>query len=155
MSKNTVTALISAGLSFMGLFIERYGLVITLVCISIVLDVLTGIIKSKVLATTNSTAGFIGFWKKISLLTALLFGFFLDLAEGYLMACVSSQSGEFTVRFAFGIWIGLYIMLNESISICENLQQCGVKLPRFVATALVKRRNELDQSPQRGKDRKE
>lgn len=145
MNKNNIsTTIITVFLSSMSVFIQKYGYIVSLVFISMILDVITGTIKSKILGTTNSGTGFIGFWKKISLLVALLFGFFLDLAEGYILSCISNNDA-FTVRFAFGILIGLYIMLNECISICENLQLCGVKLPKFVMKALVKQKQEADE----------
>ena len=70
-------------LSVIGGFIatatKQYGLILLFVVIGIVFDFVTGLVKSKIMGVPwSSKRGFIGFWKKISLLAALFFGVFLD-----------------------------------------------------------------------------
>ena len=58
---------------------KQYGVILLFVIIGIVFDFVTGMIKSKVTGIPlSSRRGFVGFWKKVSLLAALFFGVFLD-----------------------------------------------------------------------------
>lgn len=124
-----------------GFLIQRYGFIVSLLGLSIFIDLVTGIIKSKIRGTISSNIGYIGFWKKAALLVALCFGFFLDLVESYLLL---NTTGTNTLKFSFGLLIGSYIILNECISICENLYACGIKLPKCIIRSLKKASSNLD-----------
>ena len=127
---------------------QKYGILAALVCSAILLDLSTGIIKGKITKTINSNKGWRGFWKKMALLAALAFGLFLDSLEAYLLAVHFNGFPGYQVSFA--MLIGVYIILNESISICENLVACGVKLPRFIMLLLKKAQEQLDEENQNG-----
>ncbi|MEM1485717.1 phage holin family protein [Oscillospiraceae bacterium PP1C4] len=115
-------------------FSDQYGSLSLLVCAAIILDILTGILKAKAAHSVNSKTRFKGFWKKLSLFAGLSFGYFLDFFELYLLSI--SNVVSFSFHIPFGTIIGIYIVLNECISICENLNDCGVKLPAFILRAL-------------------
>lgn len=122
---------------------QKYGILAALVCSAIMLDLATGIIKGKVTRTINSSKGWRGFWKKVALLAALAFGLFLDSLEAYL---ISVHFGGFPgYQVSFTMLIGVYIIVNESISICENLVACGVKLPRCLMLLLKKTQDQLEE----------
>lgn len=129
-----VTGLFSVIAGYALSFCNRYGVLSLLVCGAIILDILTGVLKAKISRCVNSNAGYKGFWKKLSLFAGLCFGYFLDLFELYLLSISSIFSLSFQIPF--GSIIGLYIILNESISVFENLYACGVKLPIWIRNAL-------------------
>lgn len=129
-----VLSLCSVITGFAVAFCKRYGVLSLLVCSVIILDVFTGIIKAKISCYVNSNAGYKGFWKKLSLFAGLFFGYFLDFFELYLLSVGNLLS--FSFQIPFGTIIGVYIILNESISVFENLYACGVKLPTWICKAL-------------------
>lgn len=90
---------------------------------------------------TNSNKSFKGFWKKISYIFSVLFGAFLDLLIAYFNSIGYVKINE---NLSFGTIIGIYIILNECISICENLRDCGVKLPRFITNMLLNAEESID-----------
>ena len=100
-------------------FFGQYGLFIVLVAVAVVLDVVTGLIKAKATGEgLSSEKANKGFWKKISLFVGLLFGIFLD----YAAAAVLIHAGvNIKIDMPFALIICAYIILNESISIGENL----------------------------------
>lgn len=100
-------------------FFGQYGLFIVLVAVAVVLDVVTGLIKAKATGEgLSSGKANKGFWKKISLFVGLLFGIFLD----YAAATVLIHAGvNMKIDMPFALIICAYIILNESISIGENL----------------------------------
>ena len=100
-------------------FFEQYGLILAVVIIAIVIDCVTGLVKSKVSGEGwDSKKANKGFWKKIALLVALSFGMFLDL---FLPTVLSKIGVTIPFNLPFALIIGCYIVLNECISICENL----------------------------------
>ena len=123
---------------------KQYGLIFLFVVIGIVFDFVTGIIKSKVTGIAlSSKRGFIGFWKKISLLAALFFGVFLD----YFIPTILKKIVSLEIPFAlpFGLVIGAYIVINECISICENLYACNPDImPKWIKKLIENAKDKIE-----------
>lgn len=128
--------IIAALLGGFATFFGKYGTIFLMVAVIIVLDFLTGLVKAKIIGEKwDSKKGTMGFFKKISLLLALVFGVFLD----WFLPMALQTGINFTIPFAlpFALIIGVYIIVNESISICENLYQCNEKIiPKWIAKLL-------------------
>lgn len=122
---------------------RQYGLILLFVIIGIVFDFVTGIVKCKVTGKPlSSKKGFRGFWKKMSLLAALFFGVFLDCFITSALSEIISLDLPFALPF--GLVIGAYIVLNECISICENLYECNPDIiPKWVANLLKNAKEKL------------
>ena len=125
-------------------FCRQYYLIIVLVALVIVMDFVTGIVKSKITGEGwDSEKGTKGFFKKIALLLSLFFGIFLDWAIP-----VALKSGlDITIPFTtpFSLIIGFYIIFNECISICENLYKCNEKtVPKWIVNLLKIASEKLD-----------
>lgn len=123
---------------------QQYALIFICVVAAIIFDVITGLIKSKVTEKPwSSKRGTIGFWKKIALLVALCFGIFLDY---FIPVALGAVSVELPFATPFGLIIGVYITLNESISICENLYEINpMTLPKWVVNLLRKTAEKIDE----------
>lgn len=136
-------------LSVIGGFIatatKQYGLILLFVVIGIVFDFVTGLVKSKITGVPwSSKRGFVGFWKKISLLAALFFGVFLDYFIP--MSLEKIVSVEVPFALPFGLIIGSYIVLNECISICENLYECNPDIiPKWIANLLKNAKGKINE----------
>jgi len=138
--------IISMALGALSSFYDKYGNITLLVIGAIILDIITGILKAKINQEISSIDSFKGFWNKISLFAGLAFGFFLDMLAEYLFI-VGAKTMFINVHLSIpiGTIIGVYIILNESISICENLYGCGVKLPAFLINSLKIARENIDE----------
>ena len=112
-----------------------YGPVFVCVLVAIVLDIITGLIKAKATGTPiTSEKGARGFWRKMALLAALAFGIFLDAFIPIMLGVVSIQL-PFTLPI--GTVVGCYIVLNESISIFENINKTAPQaLPKWIKKLL-------------------
>lgn len=128
---------------FLAALAHEYSLILTCVIIAIIFDVVTGLIKSRVKEKPwSSKRGMIGFWKKISLLVALFFGMFLDF---FIPVALTAVNAELPYNSPFGLIIGVYITLNESISICENLYAINpMTLPKWIMTLMRKTSEKID-----------
>lgn len=118
-------------------FFEQYGILILLVAVAIFFDFITGLIKAKVSETEtwSSQKCSKGLWKKIALLAAMFFGFFLDW---FIPIALLYVKVELPFSMPFSMVISFYIVLNESISICENLYAANPEImPRWIVTLLT------------------
>lgn len=128
-------------------FSQKYALVIIFVMVAIVFDFITGIIGAKASGEKlSSKKGTEGFWKKVSLVAALFFGFFLDYFIDYFIQYVASSLHlDIPATALFGMIFGCYIVINESISILENLQKSNPNiLPAWVLKLLTSTKEQLE-----------
>ena len=156
MGENDLAKLLASIIIGLGMtFSDKYGLLILLVIGAVIIDIFTGLVKGKIKRDINSRAGYIGFWKKVALFTGLGFGLFLDAVVGYFITLTAEEGVSLFVlqNIPFGHIIGIYIILNESISIMENLHECGIKMPNFIIKIFRKYTEEINQG--KSHDKKE
>ena len=133
-------------------FFEQYGILILLVAVAIVLDLITGLIKTKISDTDVwcSEKCRKGMWKKFALLLAMFFGFFLDWFIPYALVHVNV-----TLPFSmpFSMVISFYIVLNESISICENLYAANPEImPKWIVNLLTNVKDKIANGSEQEKE---
>lgn len=133
----------TAALSALTAFANKYAAIVVFVVIVVCMDIITGIIASCATGEKiSSEKGTKGFWKKMALFAALAFGFLLDYFIPYM---ISYTGIELPASALFGVMIGCYIVINESISICENLYRCNDEiLPKWVVKLLTQSKDQLN-----------
>lgn len=100
-------------------YFQTYGLIFIFVAMAIVFDVITGLVASAYEGTPiTSEKARKGFWKKICFLLAVFLGIFMDAFIPQLVAMLG-----ITIPFnlPFGCIVSIYVILNESISVAENI----------------------------------
>lgn len=124
-------------------FGRHYIVIIAFVAIVVVFDWVTGMIKAKATGEgINSKKATEGFWKKVTLFIGLFFGFFLDYFIPYMMNYLNIA---FPINCLFGMIFGCYIVINESISILENIEKARPgTLPKWVARMLTQTKETID-----------
>lgn len=112
-----------------------YGPVIICVLVAICMDVISGLVAAMASGEKiSSKVGWIGFWKKIALLLALAFGIFMDSFIPILLGTISL---ELPFTMPIGTIVGCYIVINEAISIIENINQAApTALPKWIKKLL-------------------
>lgn len=144
-----VSASLLSGLvaSFWGI----YGPVMVCVFVIIIMDVITGILKAKALGIPlSSKKGARGFWKKMALITALAFGMFLDVFIPIMLGIVTINL-PFTLPI--GTIVGCYIVVNESISVFENIYSINpVALPSWIKKLLDGSKEQIDRGGEHEQD---
>lgn len=122
---------------------KKYYMIVLFVMLVVVFDWITGLIKARVTGERlNSKKATIGFWKKIALFVALFFGFFLDYFIPYM---INNVGIDMPVTALFGMIFGCYIVINECISIAENLYMINPAiLPKWVKKMLSAAKEQID-----------
>ncbi len=121
-----------------------WGFFTLAVTIAVVADVITGLVKAKVTNEgLSSKLGTEGFFKKIGFFIALGVGAYLDILVPKMLE--AGLGITMTTKIPFFLVIACYIIINELISIAENLYKINPQaLPGFVITILKTFKDDLD-----------
>lgn len=141
LSTSVISGLIA---SFWGI----YGPVIICVLVAICMDVISGLVAAMASGEKlSSKVGWIGFWKKMALILALAFGIFMDSFIPILLGTISL---ELPFTMPIGTIVGCYIVINEAISIIENINKAApTALPKWIKKLLEGASKTIDEG---GKD---
>ena len=130
MRENILKALIatvSAGL--LGYF-NQLAIPVMMLAVVMVLDYATGLTAAWVHRELDSRTGIIGIIKKLGYLVLVVVG---GCVDWLLMSGMAAVGLEQSVSFVFGLVITVWLILNELISILENLGSMeGFPLPAFL-----------------------
>lgn len=136
--------LLSFIMGLLATFAQQYGVMIMLVAAAIVFDLVTALIKVKASDTDvwSSEKCRKGMFKKLALLVGMAFGFFLDWFIPYVLLYINVV---LPFSMPFSMIICFYIVLNESISVCENLYATNPEImPKWIVNLLTNIKDKLE-----------
>ncbi len=124
--KLMVIAITSALMSWLGILAVP---VLLLVGCNLV-DYFTGLVAAKYRnETVDSGKGIRGIWKKVCMWLLIVIGAIIDALLNYAVTYIGiSISIPFVVATVVAVWL----IVNEIISILENITDIGVELPPFL-----------------------
>ena len=129
--KGVITATLTAAAVY---FHQLMGPVIVL-AIVMAGDYVTGVASAWVTGTLSSRTGLLGFIKKLGYLVAVAVAVVVD----YVITKAAAGTGmELGNNHIFALLVTIWFILNECLSILENLSEIGVPLPDFLI-AVAKR----------------
>lgn len=134
-----------------GAYFNIYSSIIIVVFVSVMFDIVTGVIASAISGEgINSKRAFKGVLKKCILFLALAFGTFLD----YMIPLASVHLGvELSSKLMFSSAIGFYITFTECVSVCENIFKCYPNaFPKWLTKILTDGKEYLDKLGDDGND---
>lgn len=113
-----------------------------LVLISVMLiDYITGLAGAYITKQLNSRVGIVGIIKKVGYLGLVAVGMVAD----YIIYSALSQIGvEIALGYCVGMIITIWLIINELISILENLAEIGVPLPAFITKLIDRLKNTIE-----------
>ncbi|MBQ7924907.1 MAG: phage holin family protein [Lachnospiraceae bacterium] len=124
--KAKVIVAVSALMSWLGILAIP---VLLLVGCNIV-DYMTGICAAGYREEpVSSYKGIRGIYKKVGMWLLVLVGAWVDILINYGIECAGF---DFALPFIVAIVVAVWLVVNEIISILENLQDIGVKIPPFL-----------------------
>ena len=120
---------------------DVWPLIAFVIC-GVVFDYITGVIAAGRERNINSQKATDGIYKKVGLLMLMLLGFGLDVALTYFAA--EGLNFDLPMQLPFGLIVCAWIVINESISIIENLVRLEVPIPRWLVSFLKIAQDRLD-----------
>lgn len=138
---------LTAGAAALGAWmLARVGalLPVLLVLLSVmILDYITGMVKAGISGNLNSTRGWQGLLKKLMYAVTVAIAMVAD----YLLYIGGSQIGiDMHESAYFGTLVSIWLIINECISILENLSEIGVPMPGFLGRILQRVQDKVDET---------
>lgn len=118
-------------------------LLVPLIVLTVVMavDYLTGMFSASREGKLNSRTGVIGLIKKVGYLALVGVGMVVD----YLMTSALAQIGvNSDMPNLFGLMVIIWLIINELISILENLGEIGVPMPEFLVRTVKTLKGRVD-----------
>ena len=129
MKTQTVKIGISALLAALGSVYKTLAVPFFVLCILMVTDYVTGMIKSWQKGTLCSKTGLRGVVKKLSYSLTVVAAVGVD----YVVLSISESLGwDYGATPFFALLCTIWLVINECISILENLVEVGVPMPVFL-----------------------
>lgn len=125
--KATVIAALSVLMSWLGIL----AIPVFLLVGCNLIDYVTGLVAAKYRQDggISSYKSIRGIFKKIGMWLLIIVGSFMDILIQYAVECVGLG---LTVPFVVATVVAVWLVVNEIISILENLMDIGVNMPPFL-----------------------
>jgi toxin secretion/phage lysis holin len=135
MKENIFKVAFSVAAAGMVTYFQAMIIPVAILLFVMIADYSTGMIKAWILKEINSRIGIIGIIKKLCYLIIVCAGVGVD----WIIRAALSQIGiSYTSAFTFGLIVIIWLIINELISILENLSKIGIPLPEFLTKTVKK-----------------
>lgn len=128
-------AVFSAALAALISYLGVIAIPVTVLMAAMIIDYVTGMAAAWHTKKLSSKKGLSGIIKKISYLALVCVGMGVDWL---IYSGIKSVGVDMGYTFFFGVLVAVWLIINELISILENLESIGVPMPTFLIK-IVKR----------------
>lgn len=133
-----IIAIIVAGVSA---YFEIIAIPVLVLMLVMIIDYITGLAGAYISKQLNSRIGVVGIIKKVGYLGLVAVGVTAD----YIIYSALSQIGiDIGLGYCVGMVITIWLIINELISILENLAEIGVPLPSFMIKLINRLKNTVE-----------
>lgn len=141
MKENVVQAIITAIVAGVSVYFGVVAIPILVLIAVMIVDYITGLVGAYIDRQLNSRIGIVGIIKKISYLGLVAVGMVTD----YIIYSALAQLGvSIELGYCVGMVIVIWLIINELISILENLAEIGVPLPAFITKLIERLKNTVE-----------
>lgn len=132
--KDFIHVLLAGALGALAAYFNVLAVPMVVLVAVILIDYVTGMAAASYTKQLNSRVGVVGIVKKVCYLALVAVGMVVD----YLISSALVSIGiHLQINYCFGMIITVWLIINELISILENLGEMGVPLPGFL-TGMIK-----------------
>lgn len=132
--KDLIHILFAGAVGALAAYLNILAVPLVVLVAVMLIDWITGLAGASATGKLSSRVGVIGIIKKLCYLALVVVGGVID----YLIASALVSIGiSLQINYCFGMIITVWLIINELISILENLGEMGVPLPSFL-TSMIK-----------------
>ena len=135
MQNKELQVFISAAFAGLLYYLGIVAVPIVVLLIAMIIDYATGMISAWHKAELSSKKGVFGIVKKVSYLGLVCVGMGVDWL---IYSGLHSIGIDLGYTIFFGLLVTIWLVINELISILENLRVIGVPLPKFLLSIVKK-----------------
>ena len=140
-NKIFVQAGISATAAALAAYLGAVAVPVVVLLVMMILDYATGMTSAWMRGELSSKVGAKGIMKKVGYMALIVVAAGVD----YLIwAGVAAVQVDIGYKMWFGLLVAVWLIINEMISILENLSRMDVPLPDFLVKAIEKAKNSID-----------
>lgn len=135
MKGETVTGVLALLLAAVAAYFRQLAAPLAVLVAVMAADYLTGLAAAWCAKSLSSRVGIVGILKKIG----YLFGVAVAVVADWIIQTAGNRAGmELGGFYMFGLLVSIWMILNECISILENISRIGVPLPEFLVKLIGK-----------------
>ena len=140
-----VSAVITGLLHYLGIV----AVPIIILIVAMIIDYVTGMLSAWLNSELSSKKGIKGIVKKISYLALVAVAMIVDwlIFQGLQQINVDLHYSVF-----FAVLVAVWLIINELISVLENLAKMGVPIPNFLKKLIDRLKNTVDESEREDKN---
>ena len=135
-------ALISAAVAGLIAYIGVILVPLALLFVMMIVDYISGISAAYITGALSSRAGIKGIIKKVGYFGIVIVAAVIDWV---IYSGLEVIGIDIRMSYYFGLIVVIWLIINESVSILENLDKIGVPLPPFMMTIVKKLKSHLEE----------
>lgn len=133
MRENAIKAAITGCFGALCIYLGELIIPIVILASVMLIDYGSGIAKAWITGTVSSRVGIMGIVKKVGYLAVVAASMAID---GIVKYGASVMGAEIGLDFIFALPVIIWLVINECISILENVSACGAPVPEFLLKAI-------------------
>ncbi len=130
MNDRGIQAVISAAAAALSVYLGAMVVPVAVLMLMMLLDYISGMAAAWTLGTLSSRTGAKGIFRKVGYMALIIVAMGVDYLISMGIAAAVPGSGY---NMWFGAFVAAWLIINEMISILENLGKLGVPIPDFLA----------------------
>lgn len=135
MKENIFTGLFAIIVAGISAYLQIIAIPMLILITVMIIDYVTGMVSAYINSQLSSRIGVIGILKKLGYLALVCVGVGVD----YILYAGLSKIGiDSNVTMIFGLLVTVWLIINELLSILENLSRIGVPMPTFLTKIVSK-----------------
>lgn len=150
--KNFLQALFAGAVGALAAYFNVLLIPLAVLMGAMLIDYITGMAGAAYTGEISSRVGVIGIVKKVCYLALVAVGIVLD----YLITAALVQIGiAIQINYCFGMIVTIWLIINELISILENLGELNIPLPQFLVKTVKALKGRVEDKVNNNKDTEE
>lgn len=152
MKDNIIQATVSVSLGALAAYFNVLLVPLTILIVVMIIDYATGMTSAWKSGELESKTGLIGILKKVSYLVLVAVGGVVD----YLISAgLAAANVEISITYCCGLIVCVWLIINELISILENLAELGTPIPKFLVNVVHRLKNTVESKTDSETNKKE
>lgn len=149
MKENTLKAAVAVALAGASAYFRELLFPVCILALVMLVDYISGMVSAWVRSELSSRVGVVGIVKKVAYLLAVAVAIVADWAVQTAAAQLGVNLSSF---YFFGLLVTIWLVMNECISILENISEIGVPVPAFLLKITQKLKKTIEDTGERSVD---
>ena len=143
MKENIIKGVLTTAMATFLAYLGNLAIPIMILAVVMLLDYGTGVAKAWIHGSLSSKIGILGILKKVAYLVIVAVGMVIDWI---IQAGVDKLHLDFKLEFLFALIVIIWLILNELISILENVADIGVPVPKWLTKLILKLKDQAEEA---------